>query len=378
MKALRNHIILSIIAIIATNIYYVMWLLIDASVIKRQIIEELSFYEFVAITNGALMIICILSITYRQLGDRLLKWGYSNMLRFITVTSVSLLFFIGSNIVLFSVHFKLKNVDDVYASTVASIDNSFFVPLVFFFGLTSILMFFISNLERRSGNVFRLISQSMGSSLKPKLVERGFMFIDLNGATRLAEDLGERKYANLLRDCFRMLNELVELSSFEIYQYVGDEVVIIWEPDYKNADLKALQLFTDYKAYLIENNSTFYDTYNVQPTFKCAIHYGEVVKSEIGKEVKHLVYHGDVLNTASRLLSQCHFYNTDCIISTSAVKNEKTIKEHFTLELLTMNRLKGKEYPVSAYTIKLAEETEHHSSSAVTFFFKPKVTVSHY
>ncbi|WP_299519290.1 adenylate/guanylate cyclase domain-containing protein [Winogradskyella sp.] len=369
---------MSIIAIVATNIYYILWLLIDASVTTRQIINGLSFYEFVVITNGALLIICILSITYKRLGDRLLKWGYSNILRFIMITMVSLLFFISGSIILFSLHFKLKNAEDIYASTVASIDNSYFIPLVFFFGLTSILMFFISNLERRSGNVFRLIAQSMGNSLQPKLIERGFMFIDLNDATSLAEDLGERKYANLLRDCFRMLNELVERSSFEIYQYVGDEVVITWQSNYKNADLKALQLFADYKAYLIENKNAFLKAYGIQPKFKCAIHYGEVVVSEIGKEVKHLVYHGDVLNTTSRLLSKCHFYHTDCIISTTAINNAKKIKEHFALELLAINKLKGKEYPVEAYKVKSVKDIESRSSNDTPFFLNPKVTISHY
>lgn len=378
MKSLNKHIILTLIAVFSTNVYFLMWLLIDSGVTKDFITEDVSFYEFLGITNGALLIISMFAITYKKLGDTLIKRGYSNSFRFVFKLLLSIVVFVISNTILFGIHFNIKQAISPFQSTMDIVTSSSFTALVVFFGFTSILMFFISNLERRSGNISTLFSQSMGEIIKPSLTERGFMFIDLNDATSLAEKLGSEKYAYLLRDCFRMLSALVALSNFEIYQYVGDEAVITWKAGHKNSDIKALQLFTDYKAYLIENNHAFAKAYKTQPKFKCAIHFGEVVVSEIGKDKKHLVYHGDVLNTTSRLLSQCHHHNTDCIISKATVNNEKRIKEYFALELLANNKLKGKENLVDAYKVKPIHQAENYTTEKLPFFFKPKVTISHY
>lgn len=356
-----------------------MWLLIDFNILHTNLSEHLNFLEFVAITNGALLIISIYSATYKNLGDKVLAWGYSNVLRFVLLIVLSLVIFVIAYALLMSVHFQINQVSELVTSVIGSINNTYFLPLVFFFVLVSILMFFISNLERRSGSVIRLLSQSMGQTIKPNLVNRGFMFIDLNDATSLAEYLSSEKYANLLRDCFRMLNELVDVSPFEIYQYVGDEAVIVWDTKTPKASVKAVQLFDDFKAYLIENESAFAKAYQMQPKFKCAIHSGQVVRSEIGNQVRHLVFHGDVLNTTSRLLSYCHDVQTDCIISNAALENKDAIASKFQLEAITANNLKGKTISVKAHKI-LAKKTANSTiitTEIANIFLPTKVTNSH-
>lgn len=365
-------------ALFATNVFFITWILIDTAATETKIIDGLSFYHFLGITNGALIIISVFSITYKNLGDRILVWGYSNGIRAVLLVVLSVLIFVVACFLLFIVHFELQTNTDVLLGAFQSISNSYFLSLTVFFSFVSLMMFFISNLERRSGNVLRLMSQSMGNSLRPKLVERGFMFIDLNNATSLAETLTSKDYANLLRDCFLLLNELVDVSPFEIYQYVGDEAVITWEADTPNADLKALHLFSDFKAYLKENKNAFTKEYNTEPKFKCAIHCGEVVQSEIGKEIKHLVYHGDVLNTTSRLLSQCHHYNTDVIISKDTVSGLNIVTEKYHLSPMVCNNLKGKQNSIEAFVVTTKRtKGEENTSDTITFFLAPKVTVSH-
>ncbi len=378
MKQLISHIILSIIAFLATNVYFILGWLIDAPTGSNFITEGLTFYEFMAIANTALLIISIASITYKNLGDRILSWGHSNTVRLIGLILLSVGIFTTACLVLFTIHYSINNIENVPGALFDILSNGHFISLVFYFSLVSILMFFISNLERRSGSIQRLFSQSMGESIKPHLLEKGFMFIDLNEATAIAEKLGSEKYANLLRDCFRLLNELVAFTPFEIYQYVGDEAVITWKSDEPNADLMALHLFSDFKAYLQENSQVFGTTYHLQPKFKCAIHSGVVVQSEIGGEVKHLVYHGDVLNTTARLLSQCHRHKTDLIISQNALKNRERVAEHFMFQFITYSSLKGKENSVNAYIV--TEKVNINSSMKLNrnSFLETKVTNSHY
>lgn len=370
MKAIKNHIILSLIALIATNFFFVLSLIFGISATNELLVDGISFVQFIGIINIVLIIVAGLSVFYKDLGNTILRWGYSNYLRGAFLIVLSVLLFISASLILFGIHFALINPFDVIENIIDTATSPFFIALTFYFLLVSTLMFFISNLERRSGNIFRLIEQSMGNTIQPTVVDRGFMFIDLNDATGLAESLGGRQYACLLRDCFRMLNELIAFTPFEVYQYVGDEAVITWETTTPNADLKIFQLFSDFKAYLRENQFVFDEAYQIEPKFKCAVHSGEVVQSEIGRDIKHLVYHGDVLNTTSRLLSQCHDNNTDMIISEKALINKKLIKNKYSISPVVYDQLKGKRQIVKAYTV--AERPSIHNTQKYNTLFTTK------
>ena len=376
MKAIKNHIILSIIAILATNVYFLMCWLIDTDLVTKNVVTGLRFSEFMLITNGALIIISLFSITYKNLGDTFLAWGYSNVFRFVALIVLSVAVFAVSSSVLFSIHFSINSPQNVMVGLAPTLFSKHFIALNVFFFLVSVFMFFISNLERRSGDVFRLMAQSMGNSIKPKLVDRGFMFIDLNNATTIAETLGSKQYASLLRSCFKFLNELVAVSPFEVYQYVGDEAVLAWKTNTHKMTKIALNLFTDFQAYLKENSAYFKTTYKQVPEFKCAMHFGTVVQSEIGKEVKHLVYHGDVLNTASRLLSQCHTNNTDIIISNQLVFEKPLLQTSYHFEMVNYNNLKGKEQSIGGFAI--SKKPKNNTKNSNTFFLNQKVTNSHF
>ena len=56
------------------------------------------------------------------------------------------------------------------------------------------------------------------------------MFLDLNDATTIAEKLGSKKYSFLLNDFFTDLDSAFTKTKGHVFQYVGDEVVVIWNP----------------------------------------------------------------------------------------------------------------------------------------------------
>ncbi len=53
------------------------------------------------------------------------------------------------------------------------------------------------------------------------------MFVDLKNSTSIAEELGHIRYSQFIQDCFFDLH-VVEAYGAEVYQYVGDEVVLSW------------------------------------------------------------------------------------------------------------------------------------------------------
>lgn len=74
-----------------------------------------------------------------------------------------------------------------------------------------------------------IFNYMIGKYHKPTCEDRIFMFLDLNDATTLAEKLGNEKYSLLISDFFNDLDLAITKTEGHIYQYVGDEVVIIWK-----------------------------------------------------------------------------------------------------------------------------------------------------
>ena len=63
----------------------------------------------------------------------------------------------------------------------------------------------------------------------PKEEKRIFMFLDLNSSTTIAERLGDERYHELLKDFFSDITNPILDNNGEIYQYVGDEVIVAWK-----------------------------------------------------------------------------------------------------------------------------------------------------
>ncbi|MEO8766382.1 MAG: hypothetical protein ABI416_18930 [Ginsengibacter sp.] len=72
-----------------------------------------------------------------------------------------------------------------------------------------------------------LLPFNLRKHVQPQIEERAFIFPDLKLSTTNAENPGHKKYRQLKRDCFLDIN-YVSTKYAEIYQYVGDEIVLAW------------------------------------------------------------------------------------------------------------------------------------------------------
>lgn len=68
-----------------------------------------------------------------------------------------------------------------------------------------------------------------GKYHRPREEERIFMFLDMKSSTTIAEQLGHVRFYSLLNEIFHEISQPVLQTKAEIYQYVGDEVVLTWE-----------------------------------------------------------------------------------------------------------------------------------------------------
>jgi adenylate cyclase len=157
-------------------------------------------------------------------------------------------------------------------------------------------------------------SMMRGKYNKPRIENRIFIFLDINNATTIAEKLGHTKYFRMLRDFFAEITIPLLANGGEIYQYVGDEVVLSW----KNTPLNKQRCFKFLRQsffLLKRREAKFMKRYGVCPTFKAGIHSGEVTAGVIGIIKKDLVYSGDTLNTTARIRSKCHELEESFVVS---------------------------------------------------------------
>jgi len=176
------------------------------------------------------------------------------------------------------------------------------------FIIAAFLYHFFKQVNRKFGPG-TLIKYLTGKYFNPIEENRIFMFLDLKSSTSIAEKLGHILYSKLIQDCFSELTAPVIDHKAEIYQYVGDEAVITWGKDNGLHNAKCVNFYFSYINRLEDKKEYFLNIYGVFPEFKAGISLGFVTVAEVGELKTEIAYHGDVLNTASRIQGYCNKLN---------------------------------------------------------------------
>jgi adenylate cyclase len=184
----------------------------------------------------------------------------------------------------------------------------------------------------------------LGKYNTPKKEKRIFMFLDLNESTAIAEKLGDEKYHELLKDFFGDITNPILDNKGEIYQYVGDEVVIVWKYKDGTSDNHCVQSFFDMKLNIEKKKEKYLLHYNLVPSFKAGIHFGKVIVGEIGIIKRDITYSGDVLNTTSRIQSKCKEFDVEIIASEDLIAELNL--NNYVAQHLGAIKLRGKEKEV--------------------------------
>lgn len=189
------------------------------------------------------------------------------------------------------------------------------------------------------GNIIR------GKYNTPKEENRIFMFLDLNASTTMAEQLGDKKYHALLKDFFADITDPILENKGEIYQYVGDEVIVAWKQEDGLKNSQCVQCFFDIKQRISQAKEKYLRRYGLVPSFKAGIHCGKVMAGEVGIMKRDITYSGDVLNTTSRMLSMCKEFNAE-VISSADLIAKLCLTGHYAARPLGSIKLRGKEKEV--------------------------------
>ncbi|MBL4662187.1 MAG: adenylate/guanylate cyclase domain-containing protein [Flavobacteriaceae bacterium] len=191
-----------------------------------------------------------------------------------------------------------------------------------------------------------------GRYFRPKRERRIFMFADIKDATTIAEVLGEAKYFNFLKDFFKYIAPAIIETKGEVYQYVGDEIVVSWKIKKGLDKGNALRCFYKMKELIEKKSEHFQKHYDCVPQFKVGYHYGAVMVGEIGQIKRDIAFSGDVLNTTSRIQSKCNELGVDILISEEFLKINYILPEGIIAENLGEKVLKGKAEKMNLVTFR--------------------------
>jgi adenylate cyclase len=190
----------------------------------------------------------------------------------------------------------------------------------------------------------------LGRYHRPRTEERAFLFVDIAGSTALAEQLGPAAVHRFLANVFRLASDPIDDYGGEIYQYVGDEMVVTWTVDEARTGARPIACFFAIVAALREAVPEFEREYGVAPRLRAALHAGAVISGEIGDTKRDIVFHGDVMNTAARLEQATRELDRQFLVSKEAISYLRGT-DRYVLEPLGPQALRGRETPVEVYAV---------------------------
>jgi adenylate cyclase len=220
--------------------------------------------------------------------------------------------------------------------------------------VTSFILIALLQIRRlhRPGDLIKYVA---GRYHLPEEINKIFLFIDLKSSTAIAEKIGNTKYSSFLIDYFHDMTGAILMSKAEIYQYIGDEIILTWNFENGVKHARCINCFFDIMTSIEMQKENYLEKYAVHPEFKAALHAGRVSVTWIGTIKKEIVYHGDVLNTTARIQDECNKYGQKFLISEYMLNNVE-LPEYLRSEFVDELQLKGKEKKVKIFGLKSIAE----------------------
>ena len=186
--------------------------------------------------------------------------------------------------------------------------------------------------------------------------ERFFLFVDVIGSTPLAERIGPDAVHHFLGEVFRLASDPIDDNRGDVYQYVGDEIVITWTVAEGRDGARPVACFFGIEQALARAGPEFEREFGAVPRLRAALHAGRVITGEVGGSRRAIVYHGDVMNTTSRIEQATRDLERQYLVSGDALERLADL-EGFALEDLGLQRLRGRAAAMHVYAVAAKPST---------------------
>jgi adenylate cyclase len=155
----------------------------------------------------------------------------------------------------------------------------------------------------------------LGRHHRARSERRCFMFLDLVGSTSIAERLGHVEYFKLLNAFFADVTDALLETGGEVYQYVGDEIIVSWPESMGVRNANCVRCFLLIREMVGSNEERYRSRFDLIPRFRAAFHVGEVTTGDVGVLKRDLVFTGETLNTAARIEERGKALGEDALMS---------------------------------------------------------------
>lgn len=199
----------------------------------------------------------------------------------------------------------------------------------------------------------RYVPESIASSLmqesgelKPISTQATILFSDVQGFTKLTEEVGAERIVAILNAYFSAVVSILEKHGGVVTQFQGDAVLATFNVPIKSSNhgenaLRAAMEIRDMMA------RTKFDGISLKS--RIGINTGTVVAGAVGAEGRlNYTVHGDAVNLAARIESLNKIYKTDILISENTAKLIKNIE----LKSIGTTEVRGRLAGVHLYVIK--------------------------
>jgi adenylate cyclase len=208
-------------------------------------------------------------------------------------------------------------------------------------------------------DVNRLLGQNVllnfvtGRYHQPRLEERVFLFIDMEGSTGFAERLGPLAFHRLLNRFVNDLTGPIVAARGEIHRYVGDEVIATWKLAEGIAEARCIAACFAIMDQLALLAPAYRREFGGALNFRAGLHCGPVVTGEMGSVKKEIVFVGDTVNTTARIQDFCR-QTGDRVLASAALVDRIALPPEIAKRSLGDLRLRGKEADIALYALTKA------------------------
>ena len=188
----------------------------------------------------------------------------------------------------------------------------------------------------------------------PKRERRVFLFSDMKSSTAITERLGYARYFEFLRAYYDTLADAVVQHEGEVYQYIGDEIVVSWPEEAGLRDGNSVRCALAMREALRARAGWFEERFGVAPDLRAGVQTGDVTTGEIGALKKEIVFTGDVLNQTARIQALCKPLGEDVLVG-DALATRLDRVDRWGLRSVGDHELRGKHHPVRLFAVDVPE-----------------------
>ena len=196
-----------------------------------------------------------------------------------------------------------------------------------------------------------LLNFITGHYHRPRLEQRVFLFIDMEGSTALAERLGEFAFHRLINRFVVDITEPIVAAYGEIHRYVGDELIATWKSEDGIANGHCVRACFDAFDRLAALSPVYVRDFGTPVHCRAGLHCGPVVTGEMGSVKKEIVFLGDTVNTTARIQEFCR-QTGNRVLASAALVDLLELPFGITKRPLGDLHLRGKESDVVLYALK--------------------------